>query len=209
MPASKSQSSFIPESDSLTSPDGGGRRSRGGNALVLVSLGLLIVTVLAAAGLFIYKNSLSTTLSDRQQELEDRRSAFDPALIDELDKTATRVETAQSLVDNHLAFTPIFSIVESATLTSVQFSSMEVTYNDSSGTNPGNSNSQPNGGVTVTLTGVGPGYATIALQSSELADHDKIRNPILSDFTLNDEGDVEFSVEFMVPESEVLYKNTI
>lgn len=209
MPANKSQSSFIPESDSLTSPEGGGRRPRGGNALVLISLGLLIVTVLAAGGLFVYKNSLSTTLADRQQELQDRRSAFDPALIDELDKTATRVETAQSLVDNHLAFTPIFSIIESASLTSVQFSSMEVAYNDVGGNNPANSDSQPSGGVTVNLTGTGPGYATIALQSSELADHDKIQDPILSGFELNDEGDVEFSVEFMVPEEEVLYKNTI
>ncbi len=208
MPGNQAQSSFIPESDSLTSPDGG-RRSRGGSVLVLVSLGLLIVTVLAAVGLFVYKNSLSTTLADRQQELEERRSAFDPALIDELDKTATRVETARSLVDNHLAFTPIFSIVESATLTSVQFSAMEVTYNDGGGGDPANSDSQPSGGVTVNLTGTGPGYATIALQSSELADHDKIQDPILSDFQLNDEGDVEFSVEFMVPEEEVLYKNTI
>lgn len=209
MPRKQAQSSFIPESDSLTtSPKRS--KSSGGNILVLVSLGLLVLTILAAAGLFLYKNSIQNTLAERQQELEEKRSAFDPALIDELSETADRVGTAESLVDNHLAFTPIFSIVESATLTSVQFNSMGVSYNDGEDDSPNSDSSQQSsGGVTVDLTGIGPGYAAIALQSSELADHDKIRNPILSNFDLNDEGNVEFSVQFTVPEEEVLYKNTI
>jgi hypothetical protein len=206
MPRKQAQSSFIPESDSLEPPTGG-RKSTGGNALVLISIGLLVLTILAAAGLFLYKNRVQSKLSERQQELKEKRSAFDPALIDELSKTADRVSTAKSLVDNHLAFTPIFSIVESVTLTSVQFNSMNVSYNE--GEDSPSSDSQPTDGVTVTLSGIGPGYAAIALQSSELADHDKIRNPILSDFSLNDEGNVEFSVQFVVPEEEVLYKNTI
>lgn len=207
MPRKQAQSSFIPESDSLTAPSTGSKSS-GGNILVLISIGLLVLTILAAAGLFLYKNSVQSTLVERQQELEEKRSAFDPALIDELSQTADRVGTAKSLVDNHLAFTPIFSIVESATLTSVQFNSMQISYNEG-GDSPGSDSEQSTDGVTVNLTGIGPGYAAIALQSSELADHDKIRNPILSKFTLNDEGNVEFSVQFTVPEQEILYKNTI
>lgn len=212
MARNNAQSSFIPESDTLNPPgNSGSSRRGGGNYLVLISLGLLIVVILLAGGLFIYKQNLQSTLAERSQSLEQKRSAFDPGLINELGAVETRVNTAQTLVDNHLAFTPIFSVVESVTLSSVQFNEMEVSYNEAGGAGPqANSDNQASsGGVTVTLAGVGPGYATIALQSSELAEHDKIQNPVLSDFSLNNEGNVEFSVEFNVPEEEVLYKNTI
>lgn len=210
MPDNRSQSSFIPKSEVLSTPDsdgGGSRRKRGGSALVLVSLGLFISAIIAAGGLFVYKLNVTSTLAERQQELKDRRSAFDPAIIDELGRTADRLNTAQSLVNNHIAFTPIFSIIESATLSSVRFNSMQVEYSEAG--NPTGPDSEQSDEVIVAMEGIGPGYPAIALQSSELADHEKIKNPILSNFQLSNEGNVEFSVEFNIPKEEVLYNNTI
>jgi hypothetical protein len=217
MPDQRNQSSFIPKTDSLQSTSRDSKRS-GGSALILVSLGLFIVAILAAGGLFLYQQNLRSTLSDRQEKLQQKRSAFDPALIDELAHTDARLDTARSLLENHTALSPIFSVVESVTLQSVQFQTMEISHreneseennSDSSGqSGPNATRNQATTTTTVNLSGVGPGYATIALQSSALADHDKDSNPILSNLALNNDGTVECTVEFTVPTNEVLYKNT-
>jgi len=210
MPNNQRKNSFIPRTNSVEPSTSDSKRS-GGTIFILVSFGLFIVTVLASVGLFLYKQSVKSNLTEKQQQLEQARSSFDPALIDELSQLDNRISTAEQLLNNHLAFTPIFPIIESVTLKSVSFNSMEVAQkeeeedSESGDTPDGNSEMD---GVTVKLEGVGPGYPTIALQSSELADHNKIRNPILSDFSLNNEGNVEFSVQFTVPVEEVRYTNT-
>jgi len=206
MPRNQRQNSFIPKADSINPPTGGGKRS-GGSLFILFSLGLFVVAIVIAVGLFFYKQSVTANLADRQQQLDQARSGFDPALIDELDKLGARISTTKELLNNHIAFTPVFPIVESVTLTSVSFNSMNIEYGESSNEDSPSGNSD-NSRVIVNLSGTAPGYPTVALQSSELASHDKIRNPVLSDFSLNNEGNVEFSVQFRIPEEELLYKNT-
>lgn len=211
MPRNQSRPSFIPKSDSFSSPPE--RKRGGGSTLILISLGFFIVAVLAAGVLFFYQQRLESNLADRQQELEQARSAFDPALIDELAAFESQVSTANTLLNQHLALTPLFPIIENATLTNVQFNSMDVSYDGGKESSEGGQMTTEadisDAVFTVQMSGIGPNYASIALQSSELINHDKIKNPVLSDFSLNNEGDVEFSVQFSVPEKHMLYKNTI
>jgi hypothetical protein len=255
MSGNNPENSFIPETNSLRSrPDDDSynpqsiRETRsGGSLFVWFSLGLLVVAMLVSAGLFIYKQSVKSNLAGKQNQLKQARSGFDAALIDELDSLAARIDTTKELLNQHVAFTAIFPIIERATLTSVTFNSMKVEYDrsedskseDSSadadsasadqpqdaGQTDAQSNQEPErttgadllsqsqasgdgGSVTVNLSGVGPGFPTVALQSSELADNDRINNPVLSDFSPNENGNVEFSVQFTIPESEILYQNT-
>jgi hypothetical protein len=202
------QNSFIPKTDSFQTSGGNQKRS-GGSYFILGSLALAIIAVLLSVGLFFYKQSVQSTLAEKQQQLEQARSGFDAGLIESLSDLDNRISTARELLNEHITFTPIFPIIESTTLTSVSFNSMEITHSESSGgsADSPSGNSNP-GSVTVNLSGTGPGYPAIALQSSELADHDQIRNPVLSDFSLNNEGNVEFSVQFSIPEEEILFTST-
>lgn len=208
MSRNQRQNSFIPKTDSFQT-SGSSRKRSGGSYFILGSLGLVIVAGLLSVGLFFYKQSVQSTLAEKQQELEQARSGFDAELIESLNDLDNRISTAKELLNEHIAFTPIFPIIESTTLTNVSFNTMEATYSENTESDAdspsGNSGA---GSVTVNLSGVGPGYPTIAQQSSELADHDQIRNPVLSDFSLNNEGNVEFSVQFTIPEEEILYTNT-
>jgi hypothetical protein len=206
MPRNPQQNSFIPKTDEINTPTGGRKRS-GGSLFILFSLGLFVVAFVCAVGLFFYKQNVKSNLADRKQELKQARSGFDPALINELDQLDTRISTTEKLLESHTAITPVFPIIESVTLTSVSFSSMKIAHKQTSDQDSPSGNSE-SGNFTVSLGGIGPGYPTVALQSSELADHDKIRNPILSDFSLNNEGNVEFSVQFTIPKEELLYTRT-
>lgn len=196
-------SSFIPEETDSRSSSGGS--NRGGNLLTAIAGILTGVVGLAAAGVFLYKQYSQSQLAQKKQQLKQAKANFDQELIDELERLSNRIDTAKKLLDKHVVYTPIFNTVEEATLAGVQFTSMEVNRSDQSQNNQAGSNS----GVTVLMQGVGRSYAAVALQSEALAEHEDIVNPILSEFSSVDGGNVRFSVEFSVPKSKVQYDNTI
>ncbi len=197
-------SSFIPEETEPTS--GGGEGGSGSSLLSVMAVTLTVAVGLAAAGSFLYKQYSQSQLESKKQELEQAKADFDQGLIDELERLSNRIDTAETILNEHVAYTPVFDMVEEATLAGVQFTSMEVTRSNQS---RGNQSDNESSDVTVLMQGVGGSYAAVALQSEALAEHEDITNPILSEFGLGEGGDVNFSVEFSVSESNVQYNNTI
>jgi len=184
----------------------------GGKRLNLVAFLAFLLAFAVCAGLFFYKKQAQSKQAKAEQELIQARQAFEPELINELDKLAKTINTAETLVNEHTALTPLFPLIEETTLKSVQFSSMEVSISNESTQTPETgdeeSSSEPSL-ATVSLTGTGPGYASVALQLSEIVDHDQLLNPVLSEYSLTEEEKVDFSIEFSVPQSELRYVNTL
>ena len=204
--------SFIPKQGESGSSST--RHYAGGKQLNLVAFLTFVLAFAVCAGLFFYKKQAQSKQAKAEQELIQARQAFEPELINELDKLAKTINTAETLVNEHTALTPLFPLIEETTLKSVQFSSMEVSISNESTQTPnegnenGESSSEPSL-ATVSLTGTGPGYASVALQLSEIVDHDQLLNPVLSEYSLTEEEKVDFSIEFSVPQSELRYVNTI
>lgn len=176
--------------------------------LFTVSAAVLVAIILAAGGVFLYKAHLQSQLEDKRQELQQAQSAFEPDLIADLTRLETRLNSAQRLLDQHISYTPIFRIIENTTLASVQYTSLNITPAENTGQQANNQQSLPQG-ATISIDGVARDYATVALQSEALSEHESVVNPILSNFNVNENGDVEFAVEFSVPPASIFYKNTI
>lgn len=219
-------SSFIPKGvahyqNSKPSSDNKGKGGSGGgfgasSSLVFtISAVLAVVAALLAAAAFFYTQYLEADLADKQQQIAQAQAAFEPDVIDELGAIDTRFSAVEDLIENHTAVTPIFEVLESVTLASVQlldvsFFSVERTTFPEAEEGAGDEEEDSDAGdITISITGVAPDYASVALQSQALKGNEVVIDPQLTDFALDEAGRVQFTAEFTLPAEFMSYEDTL
>lgn len=190
------QTSFVPKKPIIekaaSSHSGGGFSG----AMNLIALVIFIASILAAGATYFYRSSLTSRVEEYKVSLERARGAFEPALITELQVLDKRMRAASEILDNHVAVSPIFSLIGEITLPTVRYSDFSYEFNEENKTL-----------VDVTMTGEAKGYNYIALQADLFGDNKFIKNPIFSDFTLDQTGNVDFSLTFSVDKALILYES--
>lgn len=189
------QTSFVPKKPAV--PKEVRRAPKGaGGIFNLIALIVFIASILIAGGAFFYRSSLAAKVEEYKTSLERARNAFEPSLLTELQVLDKRMMAATDILDNHIAVSPIFELLGDITLPTVRYSDFSYEFN------PDNKNL-----VDVKLTGEAKGYNYIALQADLFGDNKFIRNPIFSDFALDQEGNVDFTLTFSVDRTLVLYES--
>lgn len=201
-------SSFIPKGGAQYSGPTASRKRHSNSLLMTTAVVIAAIAVLAAGGVFFYTQYLESNLSDKKQQLAQAQAAFDPEIIDELEQLDMRINAAEDILNDHTVITPVLTVVESITLESVQLISLAVMSPDVVAQEEKRDEAGPRR-VEVSLVGVARDYAAVALQSQALAENESIQNPILSNFTLNDQGDVEFAIEFSLSPEYMDYESTL
>ena len=160
---------------------------------------LFISAIAASAGLYFYRANIQKTIVSQQVQLNAARNAFEPSLITELKRLDRRITSANTILNSHIAVSPIFEVLELNTLKSIQFT--KFTY-----VTPTN----PKLPIKVELSGRARDYASIALESDQLAKNKYIRNSLFSDLTLNEQtGMVLFQLTFDVDPDLVRFTNNL
>lgn len=189
------QTSFIPKKPILEKETA--RMPSGGGGLVnLIALVIFIASVLAAGGSYFYRASVEARVAEYKESLQRARNAFEPSLITELQTLDKRMRAATDILSTHIAVSPIFELLGDITLPTVRYSDFSYEFN------PENRHL-----VDIKLTGEAKGYNFIALQADLFGDNAFIKNPIFSDFTLDQQGNVDFTLTFSVDRSLVLYES--
>jgi hypothetical protein len=184
------QTSFIPKK--TAEPKSVKIRS-GGGLVNLIAFILFAASLLSAGGAYLYRDSVKADVAEYKISLQRAKAAFEPALIEELQTLDKRLNAANTILDKHIAVSPIFVILQDLTLPTVRYS--DFTYELDETTNL----------VKVEMKGEAKGYNYIALQA-DLFDKNKfIKNPIFSDFVLDQTGNVDFNLTFVVDKSLVSY----
>ena len=151
----------------------------------------------SAAGMYFYKASLTKSISSMSAQLDTARNSFEPALITELKTLDRRITNAKTLLDRHIVVSPIFAALEESTLKSIQFTKFSYLTPADSGAP-----------VTVHMSGRARDYASIALQSDQLATNKNIHNSIFSNLALDEKtGTVAFDLVFTVDADLVRFTN--
>jgi len=186
------QTSFIPKKPMATSTTG--REPR--NFLSLLSIFLLIVTILASGGVFLYKSYLEKQEESLSASLALTRDSFEKETIDELELFNNRTESAAKILANHIILSSMFTRLGEITIPSVQYTSF----------NQQTSNS----GFTVTLKGIAKDYRSIALQSDAFntVKGRSFKNVLFSDLTRDKNNNVGFSLKFEVDPALLSYEKS-
>lgn len=183
------QTSFIPKKPMATGTTG--REPR--NFLSLLAIFLLIVSILASGGVYLYKSYLTKQEISLSASLSATRGSFEKDTIDDLELFNKRTEAARKILANHTILSAMFARLGEVTIPSVQY----ITFNQQTGTS----------GFTVNIKGIAKDYRSIALQSDAFntVKGRSFKNVLFSDLTKDKDNNVTFSLKFEVDPALLSY----
>jgi hypothetical protein len=188
------QTSFIPKKSVISDP----YRSKLPRSLFLVlSIFLLVITILASVGLFLYKSNLIKQRDSLSLSLAEIRDSFEKDTVDELLTFNKRTDLAKRILDNHIIISPFFNLLGELTIPSVQYTSFK--------------NENTKGNVVIEMKGIARDYRSIALQA-EIFNSPKasVLNDVLFFNLVKDKNNnVTFDLRFNIKPSFFSYKNNI
>lgn len=186
--------SFIPKKDTSLVEDKK-KFSKTIDIYLLVSSIIFFATIISSLGVFLYKGYLNSQIEDSIIILERERGSLDTDSIKILSKLDKRIKVSEKLLDSHVDMIGFFEILESSTLESIQFTSLDLSLEDDM--------------VDISMSGIADSYASIALQSDAFSKNSSFHNPIFSDLVITRTGDIDFSFSAQLDKSFVLYKNRL
>ncbi len=199
----KFQTSFIPKKSSIVEQKII-RRSHSNSILTFVAVLIFIASIAGAAYSFIWKNVLLKSQESFQTALKDAEQKFDTKLIDDLRRASSKIEFSEELLKNHLAVSEVFAILSGLTIEGVKFNSFEFSGVQSENT-----------GVEISLEGVGNSFSAIAYQSDVFGQSTKfgtnkaLKNPVVSDLQLQENGSVKFTFSATLDPADLSYEKIL
>ncbi len=169
--------------------------------LVAISVLILFTVLLSTAGLYFYKGVLAKKITNQQDQLNKNKNRLEPSKIAELQTLDKRLKASSEILSNHIAISPIFQALSDITMKTVRYT--KFSYDTATEKNA----KDPK--VNIKMSGVAVGYRSVALQSDLFAKNKNLINPIFSNLTLDNSGNVLFDLEFSVDPSFVNYKQIV
>lgn len=186
------RTSFIPKKTLILKNESGGSRV---SINLFLSLGMIIFFLMLAssAGVYLYKVVLVKKINEEGLALEKAKNAFEPSFLVTVKRLDNRLNTAKTVLGNHVVAVPVFDLLEVLTLKTVRFTKFDY-------------KNEKSGFPTLKLAGEAKSYASVALLSDSFAGDERIKNPVFSDIDLNETGGVKFSFHASLDPSMILFK---
>ena len=186
------QTSFIPKKPMIEKRN---TPSRPMGLLTILSIFIFFALVLASVGLYFYKGVLEKNISSMNDELTLAKNSFEPAKITQLQVLDKRLRASDAILANHITVSPIFEALQALTMKNVRYTKFSYAFGDKT--------------IDVKMSGQAIGYRSVALQSDLLNTNKNLIDPVFSNLTLDDKGNVLFDLGFSVSPSFVNYKQTL
>ncbi|KKQ47452.1 MAG: hypothetical protein US65_C0010G0010 [Candidatus Yanofskybacteria bacterium GW2011_GWC2_37_9] len=164
----------------------------------VISIFILFTVLLASLALFFYKTVLTKNIAQMEKDLNLAKNRFEPSKIKELQVLDKRINSSNEILAHHIAVTPIFQALQLLTMKTVRYTKFDYSLED--GKDPK---------IIVKMSGQALGYSSIALQSDLFAKNKNLIDPVFSNLSLDDKGNILFDLEFLVDPSFVDYKQTL
>jgi len=186
------QTSFIPKKTVIEAPK---KIRSGGGVFNLLAFIVFLIALASAGGAYLYRNSVKTDITEYKKSLNIAKQQFEPSLITELQILDKRLNAATTILAKHIAVSPIFELLQKITLPTVRYSDFAYKIDDKTNL------------VSVQMKGEAKGYNFIALQADLFSENKFIKNPIFSDFVLDQSANIDFNLTFSVDKSLVSYES--
>jgi len=190
----KFQTSFIPKKP-IGSSESIVRKSI--NFFAIIATILFLGSLVLSGAVYAWRYTLQKQVANSEASLVKAREEFDQNFIGYVNRLNTRIETSKSLLSGHIGASPIFGFIAQHTLKTVSYSNFSYSY-------------EADGSVKVVLSGIAKSYSTIALQSEEFGKQNQyIKNPVFSNLTLDQSGNVTFTLSAFLDKSLISYQKNL
>lgn len=187
------QTSFIPKK--AISSNGASKEPK--SLFAMISIFLLILSLLAAGGMYLYKNYLIKQESNLSDSLSKTRDTFEKDTLEELELFNNRSTAASQILSKHIVLTPLFTRLSEITIPSVQYKTFEYVSDTD--------------GYSITIKGIAKDYRSIAQQSDAFntAKGRSFKNVLFSDLTKDKNNYVTFNLSFEVEPELLSYEKNV
>lgn len=189
------QTSFIPKKP-LVPERAAVKQSVG--IFVIISIFILFTVLLATIALFFYKGILTTSITKKQNDLNIAKNRFEPSKIAELQVLDRRLRASSEILARHTSVTPIFQALQLLTMKTVRYTKFSYVFG-----------TEPDAKVKISMSGIAIGYESVALQSDLFLKNKNLIDPVFSNLSLDDKGNVLFNLDFSVEPGYLNYKQTL
>lgn len=191
------QTSFIPKKPITESHSAG----PGISLFLLISIIVLIVSLALAGYVWLMQQSLTKQIIANTEKLAKDENAYKKATINPLIRLNDKMVEANNLLENHVAVTPVFALLEENVLKNVQLKNMKFSKTE-------------DGQVKINLSGIADTYDVLSKQSEAFGDEDLkikklISEPVITDFSPLTDGRISFNFSASIGSELVTYKNTL
>lgn len=164
----------------------------GSNVFLFISFIVLGVVLLGTVGVFAYEQFLMSTRDSKAQAVSNAQNAINNATVEEFIQTRNRFIAADTLLDQHVAASSFFTLLESITLQTVRFNSLSFTLTDDRA-------------AEITMDGTARTFNALAAQSSAFASENRIKRAIFSNISVAPNNIVTFSLSADLDPSLILF----
>ncbi len=193
------QTSFIPKKGidtSVSGPVSSGQSQPIGLFFIIASI-LLGISLLIAVGVFGYQQYLKGSIDSQVAQIEVARNAIDEGEIKTMSRLSDRMKASNTLLDNHLGISNIFTVLENSTVESVRFTNFTYTYLSPEKIN-------------ISMKGEGKNFASVANQAEAFKTGSTTRayfkNSIFSDVQKSDTGIINFNFSTSIDVKSILFR---
>ncbi|RJQ30678.1 hypothetical protein C4572_03795 [Candidatus Parcubacteria bacterium] len=180
--------SFIPKK-SLNSQTA--RRSGGG--FVMFAFLIFLISAGLWGGLFMYKRYLNDRISQLGKALENRKSSFELATINEVVNFSGKIDLAEKLLKSHKSVSNVFDFLQDFTAKDIKFNDLSYSFAD--GIEP-----------SIALSGSAKSYSTIASQVKAFESYSLVKQVSVSGLNSDAAGNVRFNIRISFDPSIIAYK---
>lgn len=152
-----------------------------GNVFAVFAYGLFLIALGMAVGVFLYGGILDGQKASKDAELTKALDALNKERAESFVVLESQLSTGQQLLDEHVAFTGFFNVIETLLPSTVRFSTLRLSIIDENS-------------ATIEAAGVAKTFNALASASASLAGDGRIRDAIFSRISVNKDNTVAFSL---------------
>ncbi len=191
----KYTTSFIPRK-AVAVPNTPYVKTGGPSLLSLIGFFVFIGAALSAGGVYVWKIQTERTIAAQIETLKKARAEFDENTIKAATRLNDRINAAEQLLDNHIAASQIFDILEKIILSSVRLRNLTYTT-DIDGT------------INIKANGTAKGFESVVLQSDQMGLTGLFKDVLFSEVQSAGLNLVTFSMTANVDPKSVLYRKKV
>ena len=189
------QTSFIPKKPMI---DSRAVAPRPVGILTIACAFIFFAILLSTGALYFYKAILANNITQMEKDLNLAQSRFEPSKITQLQSLDKRLRAANEVLSKHVAISPIFQTLQDVTMKTIRYTKFDYTFDEGT-----------NSMVLVKMSGIAVGYRSIALQADLFTQNKSLIDPIFSNLSLDNTGNVLFDLNFSVDPSFVNYEQML
>lgn len=171
MPEQKFKTSFIPNKPVQPVKKGGVLvKNKASNLVLIITIVIFLGTMIVYGGSLYLVSQQNREIESQKEQIKNAQNLFEQGFIDEASRLDQRIKTITLLLENHVAPTQIFELLEAKTLSTIGFD--KLTYKH-----------EEDGIISLEATGVARGYESLVQQSDRYGEANNfLRDILFSDF---------------------------